>query len=186
MPIAPLWWNSTPADFQSSFGLTESIERLEAAIQAQREGRGKVAESCVLLHRCFWFGGNAFKIFYRGRFVQSIDGRVSLVGAFRMHSLTRAFMAIWCIGILSGTVIAPALTGASVTVSIGIVVIGAAIIVAGTAFADFGRWLAGDDPEWLSNLIRSALCSLDHQSAQKSRFMHSTARSHSHFIHCQR
>jgi hypothetical protein len=172
-----LWWGSTPADFESSFGLAESVERLKAAtrrsvfsglVRQEEEAVGTVTESSVSLQRKIpMVGGNAFKPFYRGRFIDR-NGKVFLVGRFTMRWFAKAFMTFWFGGVVCITLLAPALTGATLTALIGLGMIGAVMIGAGTAFVWLCRWFARNDAAWLSNVIRGALCTQDCQAVRNS------------------
>jgi hypothetical protein len=96
------WWRgSPPVEFASSFGLSESVERLKAAtrrsvfsVLARQEAVGTVTESRVSLQRVIPMMGNSFKPFYRGRFIE-VDGNVILTGRFTMHWLVKVFMTFW-------------------------------------------------------------------------------------------
>jgi hypothetical protein len=97
--IRDLW--SAPAEFESSFGLSESVERLKAATRrsvssatARQEAVGTVKESQVSLYCAIPMVGNSFKPFFRGRFIKR-NGKVILPGRFTMHPYVKAFMTFW-------------------------------------------------------------------------------------------
>ena len=162
--LTDLWLGSAPVEFESSFGLHDSVERLKAATRrsvfssmAQQEAVGTVSKSRVSLQRVIPMVGNSFKPFYRGRFVER-NGKVILTGRFSMNRLIKAFMALWfgglaffvLLGLLSlvrqpQKAVVPALAGVGIT-------------AAGVALVWFGKWLSRNDPAWLSDVIRGALC----------------------------
>jgi hypothetical protein len=157
------WWGSTPAEFASLFGLSESIERLRAATRrsvfsalARQQAVGAVKESHVSLQRIIPMMGNPFKPFYRGRFIEK-NGKVILVGRFTSHRLAKAvfggwFLATGCFFLLSLSL--PVRDHEKATLA---PLFGVEMIAAGTALVWIGRWLSRNDVTWLSGVIRSAL-----------------------------
>lgn len=98
--IGDLWRGSAPVEFESAFGLSESVERLRAAtrrslfsVLAREEAVGTVKETCVSLQRVISMVGNSFKPFYRGRFIER-DGHVILTGRFTMMWPVKLFVAL--------------------------------------------------------------------------------------------
>src|SRR5215469_18474481 len=92
---------TTSIEFQSAFGLGESVDRLKAATRrsvfvsmARQAAVGRVSAERVVLQRVIPMFGNSFKPFFVGRFIER-DGRVFLVGQFRMLWLVRVFMTFW-------------------------------------------------------------------------------------------
>jgi hypothetical protein len=161
--LTDLWLGSAPVEFESSFGLKESVERLKAATRrsvfsslAQQEAVGTVKESQVSLQRVIPMVGNSFKPFYRGQFIER-NGRVVLTGRFGMHWFAKAFMTLW-FGMLACVV----LLGLALLVlhprkAMPVVLAGIGMIAAGTALVWLGKWFALDRA-WLSDVIRGALC----------------------------
>jgi hypothetical protein len=160
--LSDLLWGSPPVEFESSFDLPESIERLKAvtrrsifsAFWRQQEAVGTVKESQVSLQRVLPMVGNSFKPFYRGHFIER-SGKVVLVGRFTMHPFVKVFTAFWfgCIGV--GFILA-ATQQRQATLPI---LFGAVTMTgAGLALVAFGKWLARNDAAWLSGVIRGALC----------------------------
>ena len=158
-----LLWSSTSADFESSFGLAESVERLKAAtgrsafsLRVQQEGVGNVTESSVSLRREIPMVGNAFKPYYRGRFIEK-NGKVILVGRFSMHWLAKGLMTVWFTGVVCITLLIPALAGATLPALIGLGSISLGMIGVGSAIVWLGERFARNDAAWLSSMIRGAL-----------------------------
>jgi hypothetical protein len=155
-----LLWGSSPVEFESSFGLHESVERLKTATRrsifsalARQEAVGTVKESRVSLQRVIPMVGNAFKPFFRGRFIE-INGKVMLVGRSTMHPLIKMFTTFWFGAASVGAILA--VTQAR-QVTLATLFAGAGMIAAATALVGFGRWFARNDTAWLSEVIRGAL-----------------------------
>jgi hypothetical protein len=99
--ISDVWRGSAAVEFASSYGLSESVERLKAATRrsvfsglSKQEAVGAVKESRVSLQRVIPMVGNSFKPFYRGGFIER-NGKVILVGRFTMHWVVKVFLAVW-------------------------------------------------------------------------------------------
>jgi hypothetical protein len=164
--ITDLWWISTPAEFESSFGLAESVERLRAATRrsvfsalSRQEAVGTVTESRVSLQRVIPMVGNSFKPLYRGRFIDR-NGKVILAGRFTMHWLVKVFMVFWfgviaCFTLLATLIMVIHPQGAKVAL---LPLFGVGMIAAGAGVVLLGKWLARNDTAWLSDVIRSAIC----------------------------
>jgi hypothetical protein len=166
--LANLWLSSTPAEFESSFGMPESVERLTAATRrsvffalARQEAVGTVTESHVSLQRVIPMVGNSFKPFYRGHFIES-DGKVILVGRFTMHWFVKIFMTCWFGGV-GAFMLGAILRGAGLQNAM-FALFGLGMMVAGIALVSIGKWFSRNDAAWLSDVIRGALCAraLDH------------------------
>jgi hypothetical protein len=162
--ISNLSWGSIPVEFESSFGLSESIERLKAATRrsvfpalARQGAVGTVKESRVSLQRVIPMVGNSFKPFYRGRFMER-NGKVVLAGRFTMHWFVKVFMAFWFGGVGCFTLLASILVATNPQKATLAPLLGLGMIVAGTALVSIGKWFARNDATWLSNVIRGALC----------------------------
>ncbi len=155
-------YGSTPAEFTSAFGLQESVERLRAATKrtvfsalAQPEAVGPVKENKVRLQRVIPMFHNSFKPFFFGRFEARSDG-VFLTGKFSLLPLVKIFMTFW----LGATIVFGILCAVSAE-SRNAGAWGALACFGMTGFGvglvALGKWLARNDSEWLSTVIRTAL-----------------------------
>jgi hypothetical protein len=150
-------------EFQSAFGLGESVDRLKAATRrsvfvsmARQAAVGRVSAERVMLQRAIPMFGNSFKPFFVGRFIER-DGRVFLVGQFRMLWFVRAFMTFWfgmlaLMAVLSATAV-PASSHNLWSSFLGAIV----MATGGLALVTFGKWLSRNDPAWISGVIEGAL-----------------------------
>jgi hypothetical protein len=159
--IADLWWNSTPAEFESSFGLNESVERLTAATRrsmfsslSQQEAVGKVTEMHVSLQRVIPLVRNSFKPFYRGHFIERNE-KVILSGKFTMHWLAKVFLTFWFGGAACFTLFTLATISHA---SMFLPLCGLGMMSAGVGLVALSKWFARNDAAWLSDIIRGALC----------------------------
>jgi hypothetical protein len=162
--ISDVWRGSAPVEFESSYGLSESVERLKAATRrsvfsglTQQEAVGVVKESRVSLQRVIPMVGNSFKSFYRGRFIET-NGKVILTDRFTMHWLVKVFMAVWFGAIGCFTLLTSILTAIHPQKATLAPLFGLGMIIAGTALVRTGKWFARNDAAWLSDVIRGALC----------------------------
>jgi hypothetical protein len=160
-----LLFASTPARFESAYGLDESVQRLAAASRRSRfaapksqEMVGEVTVSLVSLVRVMPLARNSFKPCFRGAFT-SVGGRTLLIGAFGMHPAVRVFMCIWF-----GFLLAIELPGTWQIVvkggNPGLLASFADMLCFGWAMLYFGNWLARNDIAWLSGRIQQALAEL--------------------------
>jgi len=161
--VSNLLRGSTPVEFESSFGLPESIERLKAVTRrsvfsalARQEAVGTVNESRVSLQRVIPMVGNSFKPFYRGHFIER-NGKVILTGRFTMHWFAKVFMAVWFGGVGCFTLLASVLVAIHPQKAMLTPLFGLGMIIAGTALVWIGKWFARNDAAWLSDVIRGAL-----------------------------
>ena len=155
-------YSSIPAEFKSTYGLTESVTRLRAAtrrsafgVLGQQAAAGPVSESRVRLQRVIPMVGNSFKPFFFGRFEVRGDG-VYLTGRFTMLGLVKAFMTFWFGSVLAFGV---ALAISEINIHGGHwlpALSGLVMFGAGVGLVGFGKWLAINDVAWLSNIVRSA------------------------------
>jgi hypothetical protein len=156
-------YSSMPAEFKSTYGLSESVTRLRAAtrrsafgVLGQQAAAGPVSESRVRLQRVIPIVGNSFKPFFIGRFEARGDG-VYLTARFTMIGFVKAFMTLWLGGVLAiGMAFAVTMIntrGGDWLPALG----GLGMFGAGVALVGFGKWLARNDVAWLSNIIRTAL-----------------------------
>jgi hypothetical protein len=156
------WTGSAIVEFDSAFGLADSVARLRMATKrsifsamAQEAAVGTVTAERVSLQRVIPMVGNSFKPYFVGCFVES-DGKVTLRGRFTMHVFTKLFMTMWFGGlVLIGL-------GASVTIlrqPDGWIVPLAAfgMLGCGLTLVRSGQWFARRDPAWLSDVIDAAL-----------------------------
>jgi|GEM_PF-513301 len=161
--LTAAWRGSDPVKFESSFGLTESVERLRAAtrhsafaVLAQQEAVGTVEVARVSLQRAIPMVRNSFKPYFNGRFVMQ-HNRVVLVGRFTLHGLVKVFMAFW----FGATACFTVLTAITSFVGPGKAwqgpIFGLAMMGAGVAMVALGRWFARNDAAWLSDVINRAL-----------------------------
>jgi hypothetical protein len=156
------FWGSAPVEFESAFGLPESVERLKAATRrsvfsalVQQEAVGTVKQARVSLQRAIPMVGNAFKPFYRGHFIER-DGKAVLVGRFAIHWVVKVFMSIWFGGIACFTLLA-CVSAAEKQSTILFPLIGLGMIGAGAALVWLGKWFARNDAAWLTVVIQGAL-----------------------------
>jgi hypothetical protein len=162
------FWNlvygSVPAEFQSSYGLDQSVRRLAdatgrsvfSALTRQR-AVGTVKASKVSLQRVIPFIGNSFKFFFIGQF-QNRDGRTVLVGRFTMHWFVKAFMSIWFGFIALWTLFAIAALPFHISKDNWFApLFGVGMFAAGIALVWVCRWFSRNDVAWLSNVVSSAL-----------------------------
>jgi hypothetical protein len=162
-----LWdlvYRAVPAEFESSYGLDESVERLVDAtgrsvfsVFARQKAVGTVTLSRVSLQRAIPFTGNSFKPFFIGQFHES-GGRVILTGRFTMLVWVKVFMSFWFGFLLLWTALA---LGAQIIRGPKDVwwfpMFGVWMLTAGAALVWSGRWFARNDAAWLSNVIKQAL-----------------------------
>lgn len=155
-------WIGEPVEFESAYGLDNSVERLRAATSrwifsalAQEAAVGKVTESRVSLQRVIPMVGNSFKPFFVGHFVQS-DGKVKLIGRFTINWFVKIFMAVWFGGIgffivggIVAAIRAPRMTAFPLT-AIGMLAFGVGLLY-------LGAWFSRNEVAWLSDVIRGAL-----------------------------
>ena len=154
---------STPASFESRYGVAESVARLRAATVRTVFGAltgqaavGKVSEDRVSLQRVIPFVGNSFKPFFVGRFERSAGGSI-LVGHFTMHWAVKAFNTFWFGFCLLWTALALAGSISSPKDAWHFPLFGLGLFCAGCAAVQAGKWFARNDVAWLSNVISSAL-----------------------------
>jgi hypothetical protein len=148
-------WLGAPAEFESAYGLEESIVRLSDAtgreafcLVGREEAVGTVTKTGVSLRREIPMFGNPFKPFFTGKFSER-GGKVFLCGYFSMHMFAKVGISAWfaflffilMLGAVSGTA-ALALFGG-----------GMLMMSAGAAIVMLGKWFARNDAQWLSAVI---------------------------------
>lgn len=157
-----VWTGSAPVEFESAYGMNESVERLRAATArwgmfrvAGEVAAGRVSESRVSLQRVIPMVGNSFKPFFIGRFERR-QGRVVLTGRFTMLALVRLFMLVW-FGFVGVFVVGDLLAGLAHPKALAAAPFGLLMLAFGFALLRLGAWLSRNDPAWLSEVIRRAL-----------------------------
>lgn len=158
-----IWFGSEPVEFESAYGMAESVERLKAATQrrsiftglAHQAAAGSVKESRVSLQRVIPMVGNSFKPFFIGRFERR-NGKVVLAGRFVMNWFVRLFIGLWFGGVAFGTV-ASMMAATRSHHSALFFLPGVAMLIAGVGMVSLGAWFSRNDPAWLSDVIRDAL-----------------------------
>jgi hypothetical protein len=159
-----LLYGSTPAEFVSAYGLSESVERLAAATKrsvfsswGETSAVGKVSESQVRLQRVIPMVNNSFKPFFFGRF-EVRDGVTMLTGRFTLTPFVKIFVTVWVGmlllvggGMLASGVKTPGSAPPFVLIQPLLMVVGGVLLVA------FGKWLSRNDVAWLSSVIGRAL-----------------------------
>lgn len=156
---------STPAEFRSTYGLVESVERLRGATKrsvfsamGETTAVGKVSEASVRLQRVIPMVGNSFKPFFIGRF-EMRDGKVVLAGRFTMLLLVKVFMTVW-LGIAAVGGFVMLLGERPRAPNAGFFVLQPFVMIAGGfAVVAVGKWFARNDAAWLSGDIERALAS---------------------------
>jgi len=159
--IKRIWHGLGPVEFESAFGLDESVDRLKAATRrvalfsSEEVAAGRVSESRVSLQRVIPMVGNSFKPFFVGRFERH-DDKVILVGRFTMSWFVKSFMVFW-LGICALITAVSALSAIPSPKTASISLVGAVMLVSGFALIRFGEWLSRNDPAWLSRVIQKTL-----------------------------
>jgi hypothetical protein len=161
--FSEMLFGSEPAEFESSYPLEESVQRLDAARGSmlaalkKQVATGTVSESRVVLKRVVPFVRNSFKPYFVGHFEQRM-GKVILVGTFTMHWSVKVFMTFW-LGFCALWTILAAPATFNVPQQRLFPLIGVGMLAAGVAFLRICRWFSRSDPAWLSSHIRETLSS---------------------------
>ena len=159
-----LLYESTPAEFRSTYSVAESVERLRAATKrssfaaiGEAAAVGKVSQDSVRLQRVMPMIHNSFKPFFEGRF-ESRDGVTLLTGRFGMSLFTRIFMTFWLgmvalfgVGFLVGSLSATASYPRQIVIGPFL------MLIAGLGLVALGKWFARNDVAWLTGVIGRAL-----------------------------
>lgn len=177
-----LLYGSTAVEFESSFGLDESIARLKAASVrsaffslTRQAAVGTVKESRVSLQRAIPMFHNSFKPFFIGRFTVR-NGRVVLVGRFSMLWFTKAFMSIWLGFCLLWTIMTFALPASHNSNTWWFPLFGIGMACAGIGFVCFCKWLSRKDAAWLSEVIKNALSGTHNSWSKDARNYHDSSK----------
>ncbi|HEV7613838.1 MAG TPA: hypothetical protein VGO37_18310 [Steroidobacteraceae bacterium] len=158
-----LLYGSISAEWESAYGIEESVTRLRAATKksvfsalAEPAAVGTVSESKVKLQRVVPMVRNSFKPFLIGQFVERGE-RVFLVGRFTMLGAVKVFMSVW-LGLVVVFGLA-ALFGhtAIKSGSFPFVLVPFAMTGFGVGLLWFGKWLARNDAGWLGDVVKGAI-----------------------------
>jgi len=160
--LSNLLYGSTNAEFESSFGLEESIERLKKATSrsvfsafTRQRAIGSVKETRVSLQRVIPFIGNSWKPFFLGRF-EIRNGRVILVGRFTTFKFVKIFMSLW-LGLCLFSVFVETAIMITQHLQWWLPLIGVGMFCCGIALVWIGKWFGRNDAAWLTAVINSAL-----------------------------
>jgi hypothetical protein len=158
-----LIYGSISVEWESAFGLEESVSRLRAATKrsvfsalAEPAAVGTVTESRVKLQRVIPMFRNSFKPFLVGQFVKRGE-QVFLVGRFTMDGFVKVFMTVWFGFLVVFGVAAPFAQTASRSGSFVFVFAPITMCGFGVGLVWFGRWLARNDAAWLADVVKRAI-----------------------------
>jgi hypothetical protein len=159
-----LLYGSTAAEFPSSYGISESVQRLRAATKrstfsaiGEQAAVGKVTEESVRLQRVIPMVRNSFKPFFVGRF-EAREGATVLCGRFSMMPSTKVFMTFWLSMVLFFAFAMPIFGARSPQGAPGFAaLIPIFMLCAGIGLIALGKWLSRNDVGWLSKVIEGAL-----------------------------
>lgn len=163
--IKRFWVGSGPVEFESAYGVDESVRRLRDATRRwglfspTEIAAGTVSESRVSLQRVIPMVRNSFKPFFIGKFERRAD-KVVLVGRFTMNVFAKMFMAVW-MGFVSFVTLVGGVAATQSHHAAPIPFVGLGMLLFAVLLIRFGAWLSRNDPEWLSEVIRHALNSPD-------------------------
>jgi hypothetical protein len=160
-----LWVGSDLVEFESSFGLAESVDRLKAATRhwhwamftlSREAAAGTVTESRVSLQRVIPMVRNSFKPCFVGRF-QVRQNQVVLTGRFALHWSVKLFMGLWfgfCV-LFTALALFAAVPGPHATFMPLAAFI--TMMAFGVGLMRICVWFSRNDRAWLSDVIRTAL-----------------------------
>jgi hypothetical protein len=158
-----LIYGSISVEWESAFGLEESVSRLRAATKrsvfsalAEPAAVGTVTESRVKLQRVIPMFRNSFKPFLVGQFVKRGE-HVFLVGRFTMDGFVKVFMTVWFGFLVVFGVAAPFAQTASRSGSFAFVFAPIIMCGFGVGLVWFGKWLARNDAAWLADVVKRAI-----------------------------
>jgi hypothetical protein len=165
-PLLDLLYGSVPVEWESAYGLDESVARLRAAtkksafsVVAEPAAVGTVTQAKVKLQRVLPMVRNSFKPFLIGQFVVRGE-HVFLVGRFTMLGIVKVFMSFWfgCLVLFAIVAIAQAPFHPSAKQANFTLVLGPLGMCAfGVGLVAFGKWLARNDADWLRDVIQRAI-----------------------------
>jgi len=156
---------SDPVEFESAYGLDESVRQLRNATRRwglfspTEVAAGTVTASRVSLQRVIPMVGNSFKPFFIGKFERRAD-KVVLVGRFTMHTFFKVFMGVW-MGFVALATLAGSMAAMQSHRAGPMPLMGLGMLLFAVLLICFGAWLSRNDPAWLSEVIRRALNSPD-------------------------
>jgi len=158
-----LIYGSISVEWESAYGLEESVSRLRAATKrsvfsalAEPAAVGTVTESRVKLQRVIPMVRNSFKPFLVGQFVKRGE-HVFLVGRFTMLGFVKVFMTVWFGFLFVFGVAAPFAQTASKSVTLAFVFGPITMCGFGVGLVWFGKWLARNDAAWLGDVVKRAI-----------------------------
>ena len=154
-------WGSVPAEFQSRFGMEESVRRLSAATRrfvflvTKQVAVGYVSRDRVSLCRVMPFYGNFF--FFVGKFRED-SGGVVLSGRFTLSWGFKTLMTSWLGFFLfwESLVVVGLLVRGDPPLW-WFLIGGVGMFGAGLTFVWLLKWMSRKDVVWLSTLIRDSL-----------------------------
>jgi hypothetical protein len=159
--LKQLWQGSDVVEFESAYGMDESLQRLKSATRRQsffsvEEGAvGTVSESRVSLQRVVPMVRNSFKPFFVGHF-EHRGAKVILTGRFRLNTFVKVFLVFW-MGMVGFMTLTGALAASTSRGVLPLPLMGAGMLIFAVLLTAFGGWLSRSDPAWLSAVIQSAL-----------------------------
>jgi len=156
-------WGTVPADFESRFGLDESVRKLSDAttrfvflLVTKPVAVGKVSNDRVSLRRVTPFYGNNFYFFF-GEFREQ-NGRVALSGHFTLSPFFKLFMTLWLsVCPVWTSVAAVAVIARGDTHLWWFPLFGVGAFGAGVTFVWLLKWMSRKDIAWLSRVIQDSL-----------------------------
>ena len=158
-----LIYGSISVEWESAYGLEESVSRLRAATKrsvfsalAEPAAVGTVTESRVKLQRVIPMFRNSFKPFLIGQFVKRGE-QVFLVGRLTMHGFVKVFMTVWFGFLVVFGLAAPFAQTPSRSASFAFVFAPIAMCGFGVGLVWFGKWLARNDAAWLADVVKRAI-----------------------------
>jgi hypothetical protein len=158
-----LIYGSISVEWESVYGLEESVSRLRAATKrsvfsalVEPAAVGTVTESRVKLQRVIPMFRNSFKPFLVGQFVKRGE-HVFLVGRFTMDGFVKVFMTVWFGFLVVFGVAAPFAHTVSRSGSFAFVFAPIIMCGFGVGLVWFGKWLARNDAAWLADVVKRAL-----------------------------
>ena len=158
-----LIYGSISVEWESVYGLEESVSRLRAATKrsvfsalAEPAAVGTVTESRVKLQRVIPMVRNSFKPFLVGQFVKRGE-QVFLVGRFTMLGFVKVFMTFWFGFLVVFGVAAPFARTASKSTTLAFIFGPITMCGFGVGLVWFGKWLARNDAAWLADVVKRAI-----------------------------
>jgi len=158
-----LIYGSISVEWESAYGLEESVSRLRAATKtsvfsalAEPAAVGTVTESRVKLQRVIPMVRNSFKPFLVGQFVKRGE-QVFLVGRFTMLGFVKVFMTFWFGFLVVFGVAAPFARTASKSTTLAFIFGPITMCGFGVGLVWFGKWLARNDAAWLADVVKRAI-----------------------------